>query len=1118
MLPILGNAWRFIVRRAAANRLILVAAMMTIVLATVLLAAGPIYANAVTLGALQRTLGDMPADEANVEISIRVKTDGYAAAEEIVVAEIDRTFGSVGGKLSRKIVSESYELPDQSGETVIDIAVFQYLQNIEVHATLAEGAWPERTASPYQAAILQSVATDLGLSTGDELTLANRRDPTEQRSIVIVGVYTIDDAEDPFWFNDPLAINGVTHSSSFETHGPFVVDFQTALFDLATVNVDARWRVFPDYAAITIDDVPTLRSGVQVLEQRLNSEVATAISFRVGAPLGSILAQTERSLLVTKSGVLMLSIQLSIIAGLALVLTAGLLVESRRVETDLLRSRGASSGQVLAVAVVEAALLTLPTALAAPWLATVALGVLDRVGPLAEIGLTLDPRPSGIAYLLSLLAAVGCTAALAAPAYRSAESFNESYSARGRQRRTSRAQKTGVDVALVALAAVAFWQLRVHGSAITATVQGRFGIDPLLVTAPALALLASAVLALRVIPLLARTAEVIAGVVRGPVPALSSWQVARRPVRYARSALLTVMAINIGFFAASYTTVWTQSQDDQAAFDVGSDIRVFPNHRINDSIGDLYLQQAHSKIEAVSESMPVVRMSGGGSRTASIKRFVILDAKQAGNVVLIREDLGPEFAGAMEELAGKRPSLATVPLPGEPQRVAVALGVEVEPLPDEFEKGAEENLSVCFCPSVRLVVQDGDGFLHRVDLGEVPVDSGLARIATDLVVALGDGTEVEPRYPLALVDVEVRSPTPLDIARDASITFGGVYVSDAAEGETWNLATVDLASTSWELNSTFVARASRQPTISPGRSGAGGAIEFDLSTGQAFGGLLLPAFFSVRPAGTELPATFPIVVTDRLLKETATKLGDEMRLRSLGILNDHAEIVATVEMFPTINPSTGEAVLIDLPTFQMMAYESGRQIPQADEHWIRTGDRASSEVTEALLAAPYESFRVVDRAGVADDRKTDPVALGTMGSMALGFISAAVFAAVGFAVSATVSARERVTEFALLRALGLSNRQLGLWLTLEQGVLVATSLALGTLIGLLLSWLILPLVSVTQAGEIPIPAVTVSHPWTTIMWLELAVVSALVITVIALAVLLRRMGLGSLLRLGEDWS
>lgn len=147
---------------------------------------------------------------------------------------------------------------------------------------------------------------------------------------------------------------------------------------------------------------------------------------------------------------------------------------------------------------------------------------------------------------------------------------------------------------------------------------------------------------------------------------------------------------------------------------------------------------------------------------------------------------------------------------------------------------------------------------------------------------------------------------------------------------------------------------------------------------------------------------------------------------------------------------------------------------------------------------------------------SDPVALGIIGALTVGFIAAAVFAAVGFAVSATVSARERMVEFALLRALGLTPRQLGWWLVLEQGALVLTSLALGTLVGWVLTTLVLPLVILTQDGELANPPVIVQYPWQAIAGLELAVVAVLGVIVTILSVALLRIGLGSLLRLGDE--
>ncbi len=103
----------------------------------------------------------------------------------------------------------------------------------------------------------------------------------------------------------------------------------------------------------------------------------------------------------------------------------------------------------------------------------------------------------------------------------------------------------------------------------------------------------------------------------------------------------------------------------------------------------------------------------------------------------------------------------------------------------------------------------------------------------------------------------------------------------------------------------------------------------------------------------------------------------------------------------------------------------------------------------------------------------------------LGFVAAAIFAGIGFAVNAAVSARERLVEFALMRAVGLSNRQLIAWLGLENALLVIFGLVGGTVLGITLAWLVLPLIAITQDATVAVPGVIVIYPWQTILWLEL---------------------------------
>jgi len=1120
MISMLGSAWSVVVKRLAADWLILTAASTTIVIATLLLATGPIYADAVTVSGVQRILADAEIADANIEISSLLRVENFAAVDQVVGSSVESRLASTGATVNRALVSESYELPSQSSEDLTNLTSFRYIESIEEHASLVQGAWP--TSENDATAVSESVAGTLGLSIGDRIEVINRRDRTLVSTVSIVGTYRIVDPTDSFWFNDDLEVTGVERASSFRTVGPLVISRERIDAELSPARWEARWRVFPEFENLTVSAVPRLRSEIDRLRADLDNAGLEGVELSVVTNAPQILSETEQSLLVTRSGVLALTIQLAILAGYALLLTAGLLVDSRRVETSLLRSRGASNNQILAMAIMEGVILTIPAALAAPWLATRLLRVLNDLGPLASIGLTIDPSVTRTSYGLAFLAAAGCIAALAIPAHRAAGSFSDVHLGRSRQGTRSVLQTAGIDLALLLAAGVAFWQLRTFGVQITTRGRGWLEVDPLLIGAPALGLLAGALLALRTVPLLARIAEKAATAGASIVSALSAWQVARRPTRYARSALLLIMAIAIGFFAAAFTTTWGQSQVDQAAYEAGADIRLIPNRRTNDSMEDLHLRQAHSQVAALEASMPVARASGQVARSGGTGKFVLLDASTAGQVADIRDDLSSrDFTDLMGLLAERRPALAAISLPGAPKRIALAFTARTNPdtadrLDGPIGPGIEEINGPAYSPIARVILQDGDGYLHRVTVGSIPLDQGPARIEADLIYGLGPGAMATPTYPLSVVDIEIASPTPSDVEVDATIRFAGVLTSQDSRGNDWQVASDTMTREAWELSNPPVSGVFSFPSIGYTDSQPARAIEFDLSTGLGSGGLILPVYFSVRPAGTELPEVFPVVVTDRLLEEAAITIGEELRLAPLRSVNDTGVIVGTVKEFPTIAPETGEAILLDFPTFQMMTYQPGARIREADEYWIAVADGASEAVTQTLRQPPYESFQIVEQVKVADTLRSDPVALGTIGSLSLGFVAAAVFAAVGFAVSTIVSARERMTEFALLRALGLSPRQLSGWLWLEQGVLVVVSLLLGTLTGALLAWLILPLIAISQEGLIALPDVVVLYPWTTILWLELAVVAALGVIVTVLAVLLRRLGLGSLLRLGED--
>ncbi len=1112
MLSSLAAAFRSVLRRMRADWLIVTATFATVMLATIVLASGPIYADAVTTAALQRSLADAPVTEASVRVEAKVFPDHYEEVDALVRDTVAGSFHVIDFTIHPHLEADAYELVGGSSEEATTLVSFQSFEGIETRADLSEGVWPEPD-SREEVAVHAPAAAALGIGVGDTLEVSNRRDG-QTATVSVVGVYEPTDRADPFWFDDPLALTGQVDSGSFRTYGPFVMPAAALFATFTPLRTNADWRVVPDFESLAVSEVGSLLNATATLQddldralQELPDSGPSGVSgFIVTTGMADLLADVDRSLSVTRASVIALLAQLAILAGYALVLTAGLLADTRRTETALARSRGAAPAQLTAMAVLEGLVLTLPAVLFGPFLVTLLLRILNVVGPLAAIDLSIDPTTNSEAYYLAAIAAVLSIVALAWPAYRSARSFGAQTRRSRRQRTVSGAQRAGVDIALLALAVIVFWQLGSLGTQISARVQGRFGVDPLLVIAPALALLAGAVLGLRFVPLLARVAERLAASRSPIVGTLASWQVARRPLRYARSSLLLMLAVGIGVFAVTYSTTWLTSQTDQAGLANGADVTVTPNQSANADIGELQLVNAHLSVPDVSASMPFreqLGQLGGGTQG----QFVMLDADTAPGVVAIREDLDPDFAGHMATLASGRPDPETLDLPGEPSAVTLTLDA-VEEVPED---GGQCDLeadgrATCFRGRVWVVIEDGSGLLHRIDAGMIPVNEGPAVITVGLTDESDDGSLFTPVYPISLLNVEIESVLPGE-SRLVHLTILqiGVVTGDGSDQP----VLADFPE--WTVASTATPGADISPQIGI-VAATPGSLTVDVETGSGFGAP--PTYFSLRPRPPALPGSFPVLVSEGFLTTYGVTVGDSLTLPPLRIPAE-STVAGTLAGFPTVNPSVGETVVMDLATYQHFAYEPGFRIPGPDQYWLAVEGDDETVVT-TLGGVPFSSQQVSSRQDLLDRLVTDPVALGTIGALTIGFVAAVVFAAVGFAVSATVSARERLIEFALIRALGLTGRQLGVWLSMEQGVLVLVGLGLGTLIGVVLTATVLPLITLTQDGQPAMPPVVVEYPWTAIIGMELAVIAVLGVIVVAMTVLLRRIGLGSLLRLGED--
>jgi hypothetical protein len=864
-------------------------------------------------------------------------------------------------------------------------------------------------------------------------------------------------------------------------------------------DADLAWRAAAPPGSFTVAGLPGLRERVSTLQDRLNAGASREVTVDTG--LVTVLDRTDHLLRVTRSGVLIPSVQLAILAGAALLFVAGLLAERRGLESAIMRSRGAGGEGVAALAVMEGLLLAVPAALLAPWLAVLGLEALNHVGPLAQIGLHLDPQVTPASYVLAALAAVLCVVALALPALRSG-AVTSTVAGRGRPKPRPLVQRAGLDLVLVALAVIAYWQLRRYGGPVVESVQGRLGIDPLLIAAPALGLLAGAVLALRVVPAAAAIVERAAASARGVVAALGTRELARRPHRYARSALLLTLALAIGLFAAAYSRTWLASQRDQADFAAAADVRVEPSQR-SGSIPAMQLAGAYETVPGVRSALPVYREALDLSRSSGTTNLLGLDAARTAGVVSFRGDLASRpLAAVLEPLSANRARLASVPLPGRPNRLALDVDVAVERLrTDRFFFGTGAR------PSLSLVLRDAAGILYRLPATGFGLFGARRHIEYDLTTRLAGAGRAGPQYPLSLVGLETSVAPSFRVNRAISVDVRSLRVGDSPRGP---LRAVLPPTEPWQVNASAIEDADQPSRVV--HVGGRGFYSIDLLSGSvrdfpSRGSVTFTAVPGANGPIREIPA----VATDRFLAETGAKIGARL---PLGPNGPSLVVTGTAKGFPTLPDGSG-GVLVDLPTYAAASWLEDGAIVAPSEWWLDV-DGSAAAVSRRVAGAPFLSTSVVDRAAKARALSTDPVALGISGALYLGFAAAAAFAVIGFAVSSAISAAERRTEFAVLRSVGLSRRQLSGALALEGGLTVTLALAAGTALGVMLAWFVLPYVSLNGEGGRPFPAVVVHFPWTTALLLEGALLLALAVVIAVEIRLLGRVRLAPALRAGED--
>jgi len=1066
--------------------------------AATLLAAAPIYARTMADLGLTFVIRDQLRAQPSTRVEFRnmpLQTEVGRTLRGAIEQRIDERIGWFEASQALFLRTGRFAIPpaDEPVPPRAPLGQLQSLTGYASHVRVVSGELPRASApgEPVEVALSPRSARASGLKVGQEFSLNEDFDTCER-------VLPRDDAPPPppvpctpvahVAFRMPARlvaiIEPVENDESFwvtsvgsyfdpfrliPDAGPVLPMFthETALADvlgtlLPAYRSDTAWTIFANPERLTRTNFERARTDLQSLNSELSPLGGIAYS-----PLTTTLQGFSRS---ARYQQIPLTVLLLEIAGIALFyvgLVSTISIERQSHEITLLRSRGATAPQVVGIYLVEGAAIGIPVVLFAPLIAAATTALLGLTPPFEPVsGGSL--LPVSIPPLAFGMAAAGVGLSLAAILVPAALIARRSAVT---QRRAEARPGVGLlhryylDFALVAVAGLLLWELHQRGSVFTPSPTGGVSSDPLLLASPALIIGASAALLLRFYPLVLRLVMRTLSASAGLTVSAGLWQLSRSPGQYTRLALLVMMAVAVGTFAASYSSTADRSYRDRANFQSGADLRAFSSDR-----GRLgaYGPDADTRLNGlagVTAASAVIRTTGAmatpGSAGGSFQ-VLGLDPATAGDLLWFRSDFADRPLGALlEQIAGPA-DMAGKALPGDPATISVWVN---SPKP-------RENVTVW----ARL--RDSEQEYGLLELGMLE-DSGWR----ELTARINGPTMKHLEPPLTLIALILTEPDNRANATTAPIFFDDVGVTDSA-GHPTVIEDFESAPTPWAALPTRSANQDKfAPTIDRAHSGTTSAM-LTPATGARTG----PAGLYLRGANVPLP----VLASASFTAATGLRPGSSASVL-VGSVVVPIVVRDTFRLFPTLSAANGPALVFNRDQLtSWLNLPAVGTVPGLNEAWFALPPGADRQALKRTLAT--EEFGLADTLdrdmALAAIERNPLIAAGGSGILFVAFGTTLFLVTAALLVSLWAAAQRRRVEFAVLRMLGTSRGQVFRLLTIEYSLVAFPGIAVGSYLGLRISRQMLSFLDATESGARIEPSFVLETNWPVVLGGAAAVLAA----------------------------
>lgn len=238
--------------------------------------------------------------------------------------------------------------------------------------------------------------------------------------------------------------------------------------------------------------------------------------------------------------------------------------------------------------------------------------------------------------------------------------------------------------------------------------------------------------------------------------------------------------------------------------------------------------------------------------------------------------------------------------------------------------------------------------------------------------------------------------------------------------------------------------------------------------------------------------------------------GDPLTIR-FAQLDIEFFIAGWIDDFPTHYPESGPFVVANLDYIHRNIGESPWNVLGIPAEGVSV-----PEIAEKLWELRIDLLRYNVTAVTIQDSRADATQTGTFGILTVGFVISTLLTLLGFLLYSFLSFRRRLQEFGVLRAMGLSVRQMINLFMFENGFLIGMGTLVGTALGILTGNLFIPFLQLSADRFADTPAFIIETAWADIGKIYLVLGVVLLVAVPVSIWMLRRIRIHEAMKFGDE--